>query len=74
MLLSQVELMRSNAAGRIGAYMADLERFKARWDQLKPKHETLESGDHAALLSCLQTIKDKQQEFQELEAVRCKLL
>ncbi|XP_075905861.1 cytoplasmic dynein 2 heavy chain 1 [Nelusetta ayraudi] len=74
MIKEQVELMRSNAAGRIGAYMADLERFKARWDQLKPKHETLESGDHAALLSCLQTIKDKQQEFQELEAVRCKLL
>lgn len=66
--------MRSNAASHIDTYRADLERFKARWDQLKPKHETLETGDHAALLTCLQTIKDKQQEFQELEVVRCKLL
>lgn len=66
--------MRSNAAGRIEAYRADLERFKARWDQLKPKDEMLDTSDHAALLACLQTIRDKQQEFQELELVRNKLL
>lgn len=73
-LLPQVEVMRSNAAGRVDAYRMDLERFKARWDQLKPKDEMLETGDHAALLACLQTIRDKQQEFQELELVRNKLL
>lgn len=66
--------MRSNAAAQIDAYRADVERFKARWDQLKPKDEMLETGDHAALLACLQTIRDKQQEFQELEVVRHKLL
>lgn len=66
--------MRNNATGRIHVYRADLERFKAHWDQLKPKDEMLVSGDHAALLQCLQTIKDKQQEFQELELVRTKLL
>lgn len=66
--------MRSNAASRIDVYKADLERFKARWDQLKPKDEMLETGDHAALLACLQTIRDKQDEFQELELVRTKLL
>lgn len=66
--------MRSNATGRIDAYRADLERFKARWDQLKPKDEMLETGNHATLLTCLQTIRDKQQEFQELELVRSKLL
>ncbi|XP_034460809.1 cytoplasmic dynein 2 heavy chain 1 isoform X1 [Hippoglossus hippoglossus] len=74
MIKEQVEVMRSNAAGRIDTYRADLQRFKARWDQLKPKDEALDSGDHAALLACLQTIRDKQQEFQELELVRSKLL
>ncbi|KAG7479776.1 cytoplasmic dynein 2 heavy chain 1 isoform X1 [Solea senegalensis] len=74
MIKEQVEVMRSNAAGRIDTYKADLQRFKARWDQLKPKDEVLETGDHAALLACLQTIRDKQQEFQELELVRNKLL
>lgn len=73
-LPEQIGLMRDNAAGRIAVYRADLERFKAHWDQLKPKDEMLETGDHAALLQCLQTIKDKQQEFQELELVRNKLL
>lgn len=66
--------MRSNAAGHIDAYRADLQRFKTRWDQLKPKDEMLETGDHATLLACLQTIRDRQQEFQELELVRSKLL
>uniref|UniRef100_A0A3Q1J7D9 Cytoplasmic dynein 2 heavy chain 1 n=1 Tax=Anabas testudineus TaxID=64144 RepID=A0A3Q1J7D9_ANATE len=74
MIKEQVAVMRSNAAGRIDAYRADLERFRARWDQLKPKDEVLESGNHAALLVCLQTIRDKQQEFQDLELVRNKLL
>lgn len=66
--------MRSYVASRIDVYRADLERFKARWDQLKPKDEMFETGDHAALLACLQTIRDKQQEFEELELVRTKLM
>lgn len=66
--------MRSKVASHMETYRADLERFKARWDQLKPKDCILETGDHVALLGCLQTIKDKQQEFQELELVRQKLL
>ncbi|XP_061575223.1 dynein cytoplasmic 2 heavy chain 1 isoform X3 [Cololabis saira] len=74
MIKEQMEVMRSHAAGRISAYRADLERFKARWDQLKPKDDMLDGSDHAALLACLQTIRDKQQEFQELELVRSKLL
>uniref|UniRef100_A0A4W6F7X0 Cytoplasmic dynein 2 heavy chain 1 n=1 Tax=Lates calcarifer TaxID=8187 RepID=A0A4W6F7X0_LATCA len=74
MIKEQVDVMRSNAAGHIDAYCADLQRFKARWDQLKPKDDMLETGDHAALLACLHTIRDKQQEFQELELVRSKLL
>ncbi|XP_056138994.1 cytoplasmic dynein 2 heavy chain 1 [Lampris incognitus] len=73
MIKEQVEVMRSNVTGCIHAYRVDLERFRARWDQLKPKDEVLETGDQAALLVCLQTIRDKQQEFQELELVRTKL-
>ncbi|CAL8361611.1 unnamed protein product [Merluccius merluccius] len=74
MVKEQVEMMRSNAAGRIQAYRGDLERFRARWDQLKPSDEVVETGDQASLMACLHTIRDKQQEFQELELVRLKLL
>ncbi|XP_037123246.1 cytoplasmic dynein 2 heavy chain 1 isoform X1 [Syngnathus acus] len=74
MIKDQVEVMRSHTTDRINAYRADLDRFKARWDQLKPKEEMLESGDHETLLASLQIIRDKQQEFQELELVRSKLI
>ncbi|XP_034023634.1 cytoplasmic dynein 2 heavy chain 1 [Thalassophryne amazonica] len=74
MIKEQVDVMRGNVEGYIHSYMADLERFKARWDQLKPKDEILETGDEAALLGCLQTIRDKHEEFQDLEIIRNKLL
>ncbi|XP_062329494.1 dynein cytoplasmic 2 heavy chain 1 [Osmerus eperlanus] len=74
MIREQVEVMRSNAESRIQAYRLELERFRARWDQLKPRDEALETGDHAALLACVQTIQDKKQEFQELELTRTRLL
>ncbi|KAM6946318.1 LOW QUALITY PROTEIN: cytoplasmic dynein 2 heavy chain 1 [Aplochiton taeniatus] len=74
MIKEQVEVMRGNAAGRIQAYLLELERFRARWDQLKPRDEVLEAGDQAALLACIQTIRDKKQEFQELELTRTRLL
>ncbi|XP_077466766.1 cytoplasmic dynein 2 heavy chain 1 isoform X1 [Stigmatopora argus] len=74
MIKDQVEVMRSHTTDRINAYKVDLERFKARWDQLKPKEEMFVSGDHDTLLANLQTIRDKQQEFQELDIVRSKLI
>ncbi|XP_056467776.1 cytoplasmic dynein 2 heavy chain 1 isoform X1 [Gadus chalcogrammus] len=74
MIKEQVEMMRSNAEGRIQAYRTNLERFRAHWDQLKPSDEVVETGDQASMLACLQTIRDKQQEFQELELIRLKLL
>ncbi|TNN71607.1 Cytoplasmic dynein 2 heavy chain 1 [Liparis tanakae] len=74
MIKDQVEVMRGNASGRIDAYRGDLERFKARWDQLKPRDQALEAGDPAALLACLQSIRGQQLEFQELELERRQLL
>ncbi|XP_028975291.2 cytoplasmic dynein 2 heavy chain 1 isoform X3 [Esox lucius] len=74
MIKEQVAVMRSNAESRIQAYRLELDRFRARWDQLKPKDEVIDTGDQASLLACVQTIRDKRQEFQELEATRTRLL
>ncbi|CAB1349241.1 unnamed protein product [Coregonus sp. 'balchen'] len=74
MIKEQVEVMRSNAESRIQAYRLELDRFRARWDQLKPRDEVIETGDQAALLASVQTIRDKKQEFQELEVTRTRLL
>ncbi|KAK6296185.1 hypothetical protein J4Q44_G00338980 [Coregonus suidteri] len=62
MIKEQVEVMRSNAESRIQAYRLELDRFRARWDQLKPRDEVIETGDQAALLASVQTIRDKKQE------------
>lgn len=64
----------SNAESCIQAYRLELDRFRARWDQLKPRDEVIETGDQAALLASVQTIRDKRQEFQELEVTRTRLL
>uniref|UniRef100_A0A4W5JP42 Dynein cytoplasmic 2 heavy chain 1 n=1 Tax=Hucho hucho TaxID=62062 RepID=A0A4W5JP42_9TELE len=74
MIKEQVEVMRSNAESRVQAYRLELDRFRARWDQLKPRDEVIETGDQAALLASVQTIRDKRQEFQELEVTRTRLL
>ncbi|KAI1893942.1 hypothetical protein AGOR_G00128840 [Albula goreensis] len=70
----QVEVMRSNAETQIQAYRQELEKFRARWDQLKPSDDVIESGDQEALQKCVQTIKEKKAEFEELESTRKKLI
>ncbi|XP_028817493.1 cytoplasmic dynein 2 heavy chain 1 isoform X3 [Denticeps clupeoides] len=74
MIKDQVEVLRSNTESQILAYERELEKFRARWDQLKPSHDIVESGDQEALQKCVQIIKDKKAEFQELEATRKKLI
>ncbi|XP_062407923.1 dynein cytoplasmic 2 heavy chain 1 [Sardina pilchardus] len=74
MIKEQVEVMRSNAESRVQSYLQELQKFRARWDQLKPGHDVIESGDPEALQACVQTIKDKKAEFQELELTRNKLM
>ncbi|XP_064157010.1 dynein cytoplasmic 2 heavy chain 1 isoform X2 [Anguilla rostrata] len=74
MIKEQVEVMRSNAETQIQAYLQELEKFRARWDQLKPSSDVIESGDQEALQKCVQTIKEKKAEFDELESTRKKLI
>ncbi|XP_076138461.1 cytoplasmic dynein 2 heavy chain 1 [Alosa pseudoharengus] len=74
MIKEQVEVMRSNAESRVQTYLQELQKFRMRWDQLKPGHDVIESGDPETLQKCVQTIKDKKAEFQELELTRNKLI
>ncbi|XP_041920571.1 cytoplasmic dynein 2 heavy chain 1 [Alosa sapidissima] len=74
MIKEQVEVMRSNAESRVQTYLQELQKFRMRWDQLKPGHDVIESGNPEALQKCVQTIKDKKAEFQELELTRKKLI
>uniref|UniRef100_A0AAR2JK60 Cytoplasmic dynein 2 heavy chain 1 n=1 Tax=Pygocentrus nattereri TaxID=42514 RepID=A0AAR2JK60_PYGNA len=74
MIKEQVEVMKGSVASRVQVYLQDLQKFRLRWDQLKPSHDVIESGDPAALQRCLDTVREKKEEFNELEETRIKLL
>ncbi|KAJ3270644.1 Cytoplasmic dynein 2 heavy chain 1 [Terramyces sp. JEL0728] len=59
MIKEQVDLLRGKIDSRIAMYLADLEKFSTRWNQLKPKAES----DPKASLGF---ITEKQTEFKEL--------
>ncbi|XP_076467409.1 LOW QUALITY PROTEIN: cytoplasmic dynein 2 heavy chain 1-like [Babylonia areolata] len=73
MVKEQVDVMKSNVQARVAAFTQDVEKFAARWHQLKPGNEALD-GDKEACLKAVAVIKDKRQEFAELEETRTKLL
>ncbi len=72
--VSQVEVMKGNLESQVQVYLQDLQKFRARWDQLKPGHDIIESGDHETLQRCVQNIRDRRAEFDELEITRKKLM
>ncbi|NWH43496.1 DYHC2 protein, partial [Fregata magnificens] len=74
MITEQIEMMKGNVISRINIYLQDLEKFKARWDQLKPSDDVIETGDQDVLEKSAQIIKEKKKEFDELETVKEKLI
>ncbi|KAL8191062.1 UNVERIFIED_CONTAM: Cytoplasmic dynein 2 heavy chain 1, partial [Gekko kuhli] len=74
MIKEQVEVMKGNVMSRVNMYLQELEKFKARWDQLKPSDDIIETGHHDVLQKSAQTIKEKKAEFDELEDTKQKLI
>lgn len=67
-------MMKGNVLSRINIYLQDLEKFKARWDQLKPSDDVIETGGQDVLEKSAQLIKEKKIEFDELKTVKEKLM
>ncbi|NWH26647.1 DYHC2 protein, partial [Grus americana] len=74
MITEQIDMMKGNVILRINIYLQDLEKFKARWDQLKPSDDVIETGDQDVLEKSAQIIKEKKKEFDELETMKEKLI
>lgn len=66
--------MKENVKTRVTIYTQELEKFKARWDQFKPGDDIIESGNEDILQKSAQSIKEKKMEFDELEAIKKKLM
>ncbi len=69
---SKVDVMKSNVASRIKEYEQNLEKFAARWHQLKPGDDALD-GDQKKCMAAVESIKERKQEFEELDKTRATL-
>uniref|UniRef100_A0A914CNR1 Dynein heavy chain tail domain-containing protein n=1 Tax=Acrobeloides nanus TaxID=290746 RepID=A0A914CNR1_9BILA len=68
----QLDVMKSNVSDRIRLLNEEAERLAARWHQFKPKSEVL-SEDRAALVKALEFIREKRQQFDELNGQKEKI-
>ena len=66
--------MKSNVEARRSAFEQNLSKFAARWHQLKPGNDILESGDRAACQQAVTAIKERKQEFSDLDETRAKIM
>ena len=65
--------MKSNVDSRVKAFKQDIEKFAARWHQLKPGDDALD-GDRKKCEAAVKIIKEKKQEWEELEKTKETLL
>ena len=61
--------MKSNVESRVSTYRQELDKFAARWHTLKPSGDALD-GDQSKCLAAITSIKERRQEFDELEKTR----
>ena len=73
MVKEQVDVMKSNVESRVKNFQEQLSKFAARWHQLKPGDDVME-GERKAAMAAVQSIKERKQEFDELEKSRQALM
>ncbi|XP_035389840.1 cytoplasmic dynein 2 heavy chain 1 isoform X3 [Electrophorus electricus] len=74
MIKEQVGVMKGSVASRVQVYLQELQKFATRWEQLRPSHDIIESGDQQALQRAVESVHEKRAEFEELECKRKKLM
>lgn len=66
--------MKTNVDARREAFEQELAKFAARWHQLKPGNDVLESGNRQKCLEAVKSIKERKQEFSDLDETRAKIV
>ena len=67
-----MQVMCSRVEGEVHTFIQEVEKFSARWEQLKPKPDLLD-GDREAYSIALSSLKDRRSEFNELMKTADKL-
>lgn len=70
MIKEQVEMMRQNTESRISEYEQKLEKFGARWSHVRNQARDSMDADVSKWSEIVSTIKERKEEFEELEKVR----
>ncbi len=68
----QVDAIKANLNTQVNNVNGDIEKFKLRWDQLKPKEDSLE-GDQTKIVTGIKVIKEKRQEWDALMETKTKI-
>ena len=68
----QVEAIKANLNSQVKNLNSEVEKFQMRWDQMKPKEDSME-GDHTKVLLGLKTIKEKRIEWNTLSETKGKI-
>ncbi|KAL3981549.1 Dynein heavy chain N-terminal region 1 family protein [Acanthocheilonema viteae] len=73
MIKEQVDTLKSNVNTRLKSLSDEIEKLFVRWNQFKPKNDLFDD-DRNAILEAIQFIKEKRDEFDELQQKRDALL
>ncbi|KAM3726645.1 Cytoplasmic dynein 2 heavy chain [Dirofilaria immitis] len=73
MIKDQVETLKSNVTTRLKSLNGEIEKLFVCWKQFKPKNDIF-SEDRNAMLGAIQFIKEKRDEFDNLQQKRDALL
>lgn len=68
-----METLKSNVGARLKSLYDEIEKLFVRWNQFKPKND-LPDDDRNTVLQAVQFIKEKRDEFNELQRKRDALL
>ncbi len=68
----QIKVMRSKVESEIHSFSQDVEKFSARWHQLKPQDDLLD-GDRKACAGAFASLKERRAELDELLTTAAKL-
>ena len=75
MVREQIEVMRSNVESRVRSFQQELDKMGARWHQLKPSKDLLDDVENRdACLQAIANIRQKKEEFEEMEKTKDSLM
>eukprot|EP01135_Chromosphaera_perkinsii_P005308 Nk52_evm1s338 gene=Nk52_evmTU1s338 len=64
MVGEQIEVLKSQVQSRVKSFIGEIEKFSAKWEQLKPKNTDM--GDAKAAIDAVNNIRDRKQEYDDL--------